>query len=117
MAEAVATGELPSWVSRHLSLCPACRKGLAHVVSRASPLDEAGQALAHQIAFVARVRGLAREVAALQAAAPGEPVLLAPLCAAPPHPRPDPMLRSALLALAVAVTCTILSLHLLLPGR
>jgi hypothetical protein len=63
IAEAVATGELPRWVARHLDRCAACRRGLAHVVGRATPLSEAGQGLAEQVAFVARVRGLARDIA------------------------------------------------------
>lgn len=62
IAEAIATGDMPHWVAHHLDTCPACRRGLAHVVASCTRLDKKGQGLAEQVAFVAKVRGLARDI-------------------------------------------------------
>ncbi len=68
MAVAVATEELPDWVAGHLNRCSACRRGLAYVVGRSSRLTEQEQGWASQIAFVAKVRGLSREISSLHRA-------------------------------------------------
>ncbi len=70
MAVAVATEEMPGWVAVHLNCCSHCRRGLAYVVGRSSRLTERERGLASQVAFVAKVRGLSREVSRLHQSTP-----------------------------------------------
>jgi hypothetical protein len=65
MATAVVDEEIPAWVERHLNHCPYCRRGLAYVVCRGEPMSERQRDLAQQVAFVAKVSGLTREISTL----------------------------------------------------